>query len=61
MFKVKHAGHCDIHDGSLRDINTIYRTDDVIVSLDTTAKKVTLQFPFKFDDLKVIFLFDRTL
>lgn len=58
FLQAKHAAHGDIHHGSLSDICTIYRTDNVIVGLDTAQKKVSLQFPFKFDDLKVnAFLF----
>lgn len=48
-----------VHGGFLKDLCTIYRSDDVAVTLNTAQKKVTLQFPFKFDDLKVSIILNK--
>lgn len=54
LFQVRHAGHCELSHGTLKDIATIFRTNNAFISYNKVEKKVTLAFPFKFSDLKVI-------
>lgn len=50
---MRHAGHCKLTRGTLKDIETIYRSGDAFISYNTAEKKVTLALPFRFSDLKV--------
>ncbi|XP_056632764.1 uncharacterized protein LOC130442571 isoform X1 [Diorhabda sublineata] len=49
------AGHLDLRNGTLQDLDTISRREDVHIKYDSLNKKVSLTIPIKFDSLKFFY------